>query len=47
MQNQVLKIDVKYLWNEVDKTEVLILHQFRNNYYPQIHIHNSNKLLNK
>ena len=43
----MLKISVKYLWNEVDKRDFLILHQIKNNYYPQIHIRNSNKLLNK
>lgn len=43
----MLKIDVKYLWNDVDKTDVLILYQFKNADYPQIHIHNNNKLLNK
>jgi len=31
----------------VDKPDDLILHQQINNHYPQIHIHNSNKLLNK
>ena len=43
----MLKIDVKDLWNAVDKMEVLILYHHKNNYYPQIHIHNSNRLLNK
>ena len=43
----MLKIDVKDMWNAVDKMEVLILYHQKNNYYPQIHIHNNNRLLNK
>ena len=43
----MLKIDVKRFWNAVDKKEFLILYHHKNNYYPQIHTHNSNRLLNK
>ena len=43
----LLNIDVSYLWKTVDKMEVLILHQMNKIYFPQIHTHNSNKLLYK
>jgi len=43
----LLNIGVSYLWMRVDKMEVLILHQMEKIYFPQIHIHNSNKLLYK
>ena len=43
----LLNMDVSYLWIEVDNTEVLILQWNKNNSFPQIHTHNSNKLLYK
>jgi hypothetical protein len=35
------------MWINVDKKEVLNLHQNKRAIYPQIHTHNSNRLLNK
>jgi len=43
----LLNISVSYLWKRVDKMEVLILHQVIKHSFPQIHTHNSNKLLYK
>ena len=43
----LLNINVSYLWKHVDKVEVLILHQVQLISFPQIHTHNSNKLLYK
>ena len=43
----LLNIIVSYLWKSVDKMEVLILYQVIKNSFPQIHTHNSNKLLYK
>jgi hypothetical protein len=35
------------MWIGVDKKEVLNLHQNKESIYPQIHIPNNNRLLNK
>ncbi len=43
----LLKVPVNYLWMEVYKMEVLILHQMEKISFPQIHTPNSNKLLYK
>jgi hypothetical protein len=40
-------VDVKSVGITVDKTVILILHQLQKRIYPQIHIPNSNRLLNK
>jgi hypothetical protein len=35
------------MWIDVDKKEVLNLHQLENRIFPQIHTPNSNRTLNK